>query len=146
MESVTERPRFHLAIAVDDLEAASDFYGDVLGCARGRADTDWIDWNLYGHQLVTHRAVRSTTSQSPSPHNFVDGHEVPVPHFGLILTIDLFHLLALRLKEHRVNFVIEPYVRFIDEPGEQWTMFFCDPAGNAIECKAFARENQVFAT
>lgn len=142
MTPLGDRPRFHLAIGVDDLDAATSFYGGVLGCAQGRHDVDWIDWNLFGHQVVTHRVTRA----SASAHNPVDGHDVPVPHFGLILTVDDFHALAQRLSGHNVNFVIEPYVRFKGEVGEQWTMFFCDPAGNAIECKAFADDAQVFAT
>ena len=136
------RPRFHLAIGVDDLDAATKFYGEVLGCAQGRIDTDWIDWNLYGHQVVTHRVPKV----HQSAHNSVDGRDVPVPHFGIILTVENFHTLSARLRTHDIHFVIEPYVRFVGEPGEQWTMFFHDPAGNAIECKAFADDAQVFAT
>ena len=135
------RPRFHLAIGVDDLAAAARFYGDVLGFGRGRQDADWIDWNLHGHQLVTHRVDHPKTPA----HNIVDGHDVPVPHFGLILEVEQFHELAQRLSEHNVVFVIEPYVRFAGEVGEQWTMFLRDPAGNAIEFKSFADDAQVFA-
>ncbi|HUY05894.1 MAG TPA: VOC family protein [Acidimicrobiales bacterium] len=140
MKDLGERPRFHLAIGVDDLEAAANFYGEVLGCGRGRSDTEWIDWNLYGHQIVTHRvAAGSSTS-----HNEVDGHDVPIPHFGLILSVDDFHQLTKRLRANGITFVIEPYVRFAGSVGEQWTMFFRDPSGNAIECKAFADDAQVF--
>ena len=114
-------PRFHLAMPVDDIAAARTFYGEVLGLAQGRSAETWVDWNL-------------------------DGHEVPVPHFGLILTIDRFHELAERLRAAEVTFVIEPYVRFEGQPGEQWTMFLLDPAGNALEFKAFADDSQVFAT
>lgn len=134
-------PRFHLAIPVDDLAAARNFYGQVLGLEQGRSSDTWADWNLHGHQLVTHVAPDRTTSI----HNPVDGHDVPVPHFGLILTIAEFHRLADRLRDADVEFVIEPYVRFKGDTGEQWTMFLRDPAGNALEFKAFADDSQVFA-
>jgi extradiol dioxygenase family protein len=138
-------PRFHLAIPVDDLGAAAEFYGSTLGCARGRSAPSWIDWNFHGHQLVTH-VVPSTGATSPvEGHNPVDGHQVPVPHFGLILSIPDFHQMAERLGAAGTAFVIEPYLRFAGEVGEQWTMFFHDPAGNAIEVKAFADDSQVFA-
>ena len=134
-------PRFHLAVPVDDLTEARRFYGDVLGCAPGRSDESWVDWNLYGHQLVTHKV-----SERPArAHNPVDGHDVPVPHFGLILTVPRFHELAARLRAAGQQFVIEPYVRFEGQTGEQWTMFLYDPAGNALEFKAFADDSQVFA-
>jgi extradiol dioxygenase family protein len=128
---MTQIPRFHLAIPVDDLAAATRFYGDVLACERGRSSDRWIDWNLRGHQLVTHP---------------VDGHDVPVPHFGLLLTVPEFHALAERLRTADTAFVIEPYLRFAGQPGEQWTMFLTDPAGNALEFKAFAEDADVFAT
>lgn len=134
-------PRFHLAVPVDDLAAARRFYGDVLGLAQGRSADTWIDWNLHGHQVVTHLAPE----RSRGIHNPVDGHDVPVPHFGLILTIAAFRELAGRLRAAGVSFVIEPYVRFAGETGEQWTMFLYDPAGNALEFKAFADDSQVFA-
>lgn len=134
-------PRFHLAMPVDDLAAAEHFYGEVLGLSRGRSTETWVDWNLQGHQFVTHL---SPTRQGQI-HNSVDGHAVPVPHFGLILTVERFHELANRLREAGTSFVIEPYVRFEGEPGEQWTMFLLDPAGNALEFKAFADDSQVFA-
>ena len=134
-------PRFHLAVPVDDLQAAAAFYGDVLGCARGRSADTWIDWNLRGHQFVTHLAPGSL----PRAANPVDGHDVPVPHFGLILSVADFHELADRLRDAGVGFVIEPYLRFEGQPGEQWTMFLLDPAGNALEFKAFADEAQIFA-
>ena len=135
-------PRFHLAIPVDDLDAARGFFGDLLGCAQGRSSDTWIDWDLRGHQLVTHVAP----GRSERVSNPVDGHEVPIPHFGLILGVPDFRELADRLRAADVPFVIEPYVRFEGEPGEQWTMFLLDPAGNAIEFKAFADDAQVFAT
>lgn len=135
-------PRFHLAMPVDDLQAARDFYGGVLGLAQGRSSDTWVDWNLHGHQFVTHLAP----GRSTGIHNPVDGHDVPVPHFGLVLSVEDFHELAGRLRDAGTDFVIEPYVRFEGQPGEQWTMFFHDPAGNALEFKAFADDAQVFAT
>lgn len=136
------RPGFHLAIPVDDLARAREFYGGVLGLAEGRSDTAWVDWNFYGHQLVTHvvPGVRGDSGR-----NAVDGHEVPVPHFGLILSIADFHELAAKLRAAGTEFVIEPYQRFAGQPGEQWTMFLRDPAGNALEFKAFRDESQLFA-
>ncbi|HET9125079.1 MAG TPA: VOC family protein [Solirubrobacteraceae bacterium] len=135
-------PRFHLAMPVDDLAAARRFYGEVLGLPQGRSAETWIDWNLDGHQFVTHL--------SPEPvrriDNPVDGHQVPVPHFGLILTVERFQKLADRLRAAGTRFVIEPHVRFAGEVGEQWTMFLLDPAGNALEFKAFADDSQVFAS
>lgn len=137
--------RFHLAMPVDDLAAAAEFYGEVLGCDRGRSSDRWIDWNMHGHQFVTHLAPARTSQGSAELHNAVDGHDVPVPHFGLILSVAEFHDLADRLKTSGVTFVIEPHVRFAGEPGEQWTMFLRDPAANALEFKAFADESQIFA-
>jgi uncharacterized protein len=134
-------PRFHLAVPVDDLEAARRFYGEVLGLRQGRSAEAWIDWDLHGHQVVTHLAPQRAERAS----NPVDGHDVPVPHFGLILTVAAFHDLAERLRTAGTAFVIEPYVRFEGQPGEQWTMFLLDPAGNALEFKAFADDDQVFA-
>jgi len=143
METTTDRlPRFHLAVPVDDLAAARSFYGDVLGCAEGRSADSWVDWDLRGHQFVTHLAPARAVGAS----NPVDGHEVPVPHFGLILTVPQFHELAARLEAADVEFVIAPYLRFAGQAGEQWTMFLLDPAGNAMEFKAFADESQIFAT
>jgi uncharacterized protein len=134
-------PRFHLAMPVDDLDAARRFYGETLGLEQGRSSDTWIDWNLHGHQFVTHLAPAKTAKI----HNPVDGHDVPVPHFGLVLTVDEFAKLAGKLQEAGTKFVIEPYVRFKGEAGEQWTMFLLDPAGNALEFKAFADDSQVFA-
>ncbi|MFE7440917.1 VOC family protein [Streptomyces chartreusis] len=134
-------PRFHLAMPVDDLAAARRFYGGVLGLEEGRSADEWVDWNLHGHQFVTHLASERTQRI----HNPVDGHDVPVPHFGLILTIAEFHKLAERLRAASTEFVIEPYVRFAGQNSEQWTMFLLDPAGNAMEFKAFADDAQVFA-
>jgi extradiol dioxygenase family protein len=134
-------PRFHLAMPVDDLDAARRFYGETLGLEQGRSSDTWIDWNLHGHQFVTHLAPATIERI----HNPVDGHDVPVPHFGLVLTVEEFAKLAGKLQEAGTKFVIEPYVRFKGEPGEQWTMFLLDPAGNALEFKAFADDSQVFA-
>jgi hypothetical protein len=134
--------RFHLAMPVNDLAAARRFYGEVLGLSQGRSADTWVDWNLFGHQVVTHLAPEGTRRI----HNPVDGHDVPVPHFGVILAVPLFHQLAARLRAGDIEFVIEPYVRFEGQPGEQWTMFLLDPAGNALEFKAFADDAQVFAT
>jgi extradiol dioxygenase family protein len=140
---MTARPGFHLAIPVDDLARARRFYGGVLGLSEGRSSDAWVDWNFYGHQVVTHQ-VPSPAGRSQS--NPVDGHDVPVPHFGLILTPGEFQELAERLRAADTEFVIEPYLRFEGEPGEQWTMFLRDPAGNALEFKAFRDESQLFAT
>ena len=133
---------FHIAFPVDDLAAARHFYGTVLGCPEGRSDTDWIDFNLYGHQIVAHRTRRR---DAVAGHNSVDGHDVPVPHFGVILPPADWQALAERLKAHGVTFVIEPHTRFAGQPGEQSTMFFLDPACNALEFKAFADREQLFA-
>ena len=126
---------------VDDLDAARAFYGGTLACEQGRSADSWVDWNFYGHQIVTHLAP----ARAERTHNPVDGHDVPVPHFGLILTIDDFHQLARQLRAADTEFVIEPYVRFEGQVGEQWTMFLYDPAGNALEFKAFADDSQIFA-
>jgi extradiol dioxygenase family protein len=134
-------PRFHLAIPVDDLDGARHFYGELLGLQQGRSTDAWVDWNMHGHQVVTHLAA----SRAQGIRNPVDGHDVPVPHFGLILTAPQFHTLADRLRAAGADFVIEPYVRFEGQSGEQWTMFLLDPAGNALEFKAFADDSQVFA-
>lgn len=134
---------FHLAIPVDDLERARAFYGGVLGLAEGRSADAWVDWNFHGHQVVTH-AVPAAAGREPT--NPVDGHDVPVPHFGLVLSVEEFQALAGRLRAAGVGFVIEPYVRFAGEPGEQWTMFLRDPAGNALEFKAFRDPSRLFAT
>lgn len=140
---MVHRPRFHLAIPVDDLDAARRFYGDVLGCPEGRSAPTWIDWDLFGHQLVTHLG---TAAGGPvAVRNDVDGDDVPVPHFGVLLDGDAFHALAGRLTGGGVRFEIAPRLRFAGEPGEQWTMFVLDPAGNALEFKAFADDAQVFA-
>ncbi|MCH8492960.1 MAG: VOC family protein [Idiomarina sp.] len=133
---------FHLAIPVDDLAKARAFYGDLLGCAEGRSSDHWIDWNFYGHQLVTHVAPDRLL---PPVSNPVDGHDVPVPHFGVVLDMPSWQELADRVRAAGIQFVIEPYIRFQGKPGEQATMFFYDPAGNALEFKAFADIEQLFA-
>ena len=133
---------FHLAIPVDDLLKAREFYGEVLGCEQGRSSEQWIDWNFYGHQLVTH-----LVEQMPIPPggNAVDGKQVPVPHFGVVLTMSLWHEVVERLKQVDTKFVIEPYVRFAGQAGEQATCFLHDPAGNALEFKAFNNMDNLFA-
>ena len=132
---------FHLAFPVDDLQKARTFYGGVMGCAEGRSSSEWIDFDFFGHQLVAHLAPRVARAH----HNPVDGHAVPVPHFGVVLPWDEFHALAERLKAAGMRFVIEPYLRFEGQVGEQATLFFHDPAGNALEFKAFRDMSQRFA-
>jgi extradiol dioxygenase family protein len=134
---------FHIAFPVDDLVAARHFYGKTLGCPEGRSSAEWIDFDLFGHQIVAHLAPRVQTA--PEHHNPVDGHAVPVPHFGVVLTMEQWGALADRLRAAGQKFEIEPYIRFKGEVGEQATMFFYDPAGNALEFKAFADMSQVFA-
>lgn len=134
-------PPFHLAFPVDDLDAARRFYGTLLGCAEGRSCDEWIDFDFHGHQIVAHLSGNAGDSAS----NPVDGHDVPVPHFGLVLSVDDWQALADRLKAAGTDFVIAPTVRFKGEPGEQATMFLRDPSGNALEFKAFANMGQLFA-
>jgi hypothetical protein len=136
------RPRFHLAMPVDDLAAARHFYGEILGCPEGRSDDTWVDFDLHGHQFVAH--LDRTSSARRQISNDVDGDAVPVPHFGVLLTPDAWSELAERLRSAGVEFVIEPHTRFVGEVGEQSTMFLLDPAGNALEFKAFANDSQVF--
>ncbi len=133
---------FHLAFPVDDLDAARAFYGGVLGCPEGRSSERWIDFNLFGHQIVAHWKDGHV---KPSHTNPVDGHDVPVPHFGVVLPWEKWETLARQLKAKKIEFVIEPYIRFKGEVGEQATMFFHDPAGNALEFKAFKDPSQIFA-
>lgn len=135
---------FHIALPVDDLEAARHFYAELLGCPEGRSDTTWIDFDLFGHQVVAHFKERVGDAEK-AHHNPVDGHEVPVPHCGVVLEMPQWEQLAARLKAANVEFVIAPYVRFKGLVGEQATMFFLDPAGNALEFKAFADMSQLFA-
>jgi extradiol dioxygenase family protein len=135
---------FHLAIPVYDLPAARAFYGETFGLAEGRSSTHWVDFDFYGHQLVIHEHPK-TASQDAAHTNAVDGHEVPVPHFGIILNWDEWEALAARLQERETKFVIEPYIRFQGQVGEQATMFLFDPCGNALEFKAFKDMSQLFA-
>ena len=133
---------FHLAIPVDDLTAARHFYGTILKCPEGRSDELWTDYNLYGHQLVIHYKPRQTEEIH---HNPVDGHDVPVPHFGVVLPWEEWEALAKQVREAGIPFVIEPYIRFAGQVGEQATMFFLDPCGNALEFKAFKDIRSLFA-
>lgn len=137
-----ERRPFHLAFPVHDLPAARHFYGDLLDCAEGRSSDHWIDFNLYGHQIVAHLDVNAQPRAMTNP---VDGEDVPVPHFGVVLSIAQWEALAERLKQHDTEFIIAPTTRFRGEVGEQATMFFLDPSGNALEFKAFADDDQLFA-
>jgi uncharacterized protein len=141
MQKMT-RPRFHLAFPVDDLDAARHFYGGLLGCAEGRSSADWVDFDFYGHQIVAHLVAEPTRSD---PSSLVDGHAVPVRHFGLILSWDDWHGLAARLTAAEIQFIIPPGIRFQGQVGEQATLFFCDPSGNALEFKAFRDESMIFA-
>jgi extradiol dioxygenase family protein len=136
------RPPFHLAFPVDDLGAARRFYGDLLGCPEGRSSDRWIDFDLHGHQIVAHLAPDAAPRRASNP---VDGEDVPVPHFGLVLAMDEWKALADRLRAANVEFVIEPTVRFQGQAGEQATMFLLDPAGNALEFKAMADPANLFA-
>ncbi|MGB3468660.1 MAG: VOC family protein [Cyclobacteriaceae bacterium] len=133
---------FHLAIPVDDLEKCRTFYRETMGCEEGRSDTHWVDFNFYGHQLVIHYKPSDGKDEFT---NEVDGHNVPLPHFGVVLSWEDWENLADSLKAKGISFVIEPYIRFKGETGEQATMFFHDPAGNALEFKAFKNIDQLFA-
>jgi uncharacterized protein len=134
---------FHLAIKVHDIAASRAFYGGLLGCPEGRSAETWVDFNLFGHQLVCHLAPAAPSSLH---HNPVDGDQVPVPHFGVVLEMPDWRALARRLQDAGVQFVIEPHIRFEGQPGEQATLFFMDPSGNALEFKAFADiEGHLFA-
>ena len=135
-------PPFHLAFPVDDLAAARRFYGGLLQCPEGRSADDWVDYDFYGHQIVVHLAPGSVRDRCTNP---VDGEDVPVPHFGVVLPMDEWKRLAERLAEAEVEFVIPPTVRFEGEAGEQATMFLLDPAGNALEFKAMADPDKLFA-
>ncbi len=138
---MTLRP-FHLAFPVHDLNAARAFYGTIMGCKEGRSSDHWIDFDFYGHQIVAHLDPSACTAVL---HNPVDGQNVPVPHFGIILNMPLWEDLAARLKAADTHFGIEPHIRFKGEIGEQATMFFQDPSGNALEFKAFADDARIFA-
>ncbi len=133
---------FHLAFPVDDLAAARAFYGGLLACPEGRSADAWVDFDLFGHQIVAHLSPADVTRAGVSA---VDGDAVPVRHFGVVLTMDQWRAMADRLVANDVRFLIEPHVRFVGEPGEQATMFFLDPSGNALEFKAFADPSRLFA-
>jgi len=135
-------PPFHLAFPVDDLDAARRFYGELLGCPEGRSAEHWVDFDLHGHQIVAHLAPDAVRAKATNP---VDGEDVPVPHFGLVLPMDEWKALAERLANAGVEFVVPPTVRFEGKPGEQATMFLLDPAGNALEFKAMADPAGLFA-
>ncbi|QFT75923.1 VOC family protein [Erythrobacter sp. THAF29] len=135
-------PPFHLAFPVGDLAAARSFYGDLLGCREGRSSAEWIDFDFHGHQIVAHLAAGKAGDRVS---NHVDGHGVPVPHFGLVLSMQDWRALADKLRAAGTEFVIEPTIRFKGKPGEQATMFLRDPSGNALEFKAFADAGQLFA-
>ena len=134
---------FHLAFPVDDLAEARAFYGGTMGCAEGRSSEEWVDFDFYGHQIVTHLARGQAGDRA---NNHVDGHGVPVPHFGVVLSMADWQALADRLRAAGVDFAIPPTIRFKGQPGELATMFFRDPSGNALEMKAFASDDMLFAT
>ena len=138
----TLRP-FHLAVPVTDIEQSRAFYGGLLGCSEGRSSAHWVDFNFFGHQFVCH--LDQSGRQADVVRNAVDGDAVPVPHFGVILELADWKALRDRLQAAEIQFVIEPRIRFEDQPGEQATMFFTDPSGNALEFKAFADDRQIFA-
>ncbi|CAN5775558.1 VOC family protein [soil metagenome] len=137
-------PRFHLAVPVDDLAESRRFYGKDLGCAEGRSSETWVDFDLFGHQLVAH-LVPNRPPPDPDAVGHVDGVAVPIPHFGVLLDAAEFQSLAGRATAAGIDFLIQPQLRYPGAPGEQWTMFFCDPAGNALEFKAFTDDAMVFA-
>jgi extradiol dioxygenase family protein len=139
---MSERPQFHMAFPVRDLEEARAFYGDLLGCPEGRSSSEWIDFDFFGHQIVAHLTANGSEDQG---FNVVDGEKVPVRHFGAILSMADWRRLAARLTERKVSFIISPQIRFEGEPGEQATFFFRDPSGNALEFKAFEDERSIFA-
>tara|TARA_Y200000002_G_scaffold382439_1_gene399499 strand:+ start:4174 stop:4605 length:432 start_codon:yes stop_codon:yes gene_type:complete len=143
MEENNDFAPFHLAFPVKDLTETYQFYTQILGCSTGRSSDHWIDFNMWGHQVVAHL---SPDEAKESSKNAVDGHGVPVRHFGVILSMEEWEALAERVKIADVSFIIEPYIRFKGEAGEQATMFFLDPSGNALEFKAFADKSQIFAT
>ena len=133
---------FHLAIPVDDIDVCRNFYTNTLNLEEGRSSDHWVDYNFFGHQLVIHYKPKT---KEDSHTNSVDGKDVPVPHFGVVLQWEDFHGFADLLKSKNINFIIEPYIRFEGQVGEQATMFFKDPSGNALEFKAFKDINQLFA-
>ena len=140
MHNFIEQRPFHLAISVHDLKIARNFYSKKLGFKEGRSSDSWIDFNFFGHQLVIHE----TNELTKTAKNLVDGHGVPIPHFGVILNMEEWNVLKNRLVSKKIKFIIEPYIRFKDLPGEQATMFFLDPSGNSLEFKAFKNFNNLF--
>ena len=130
---------FHLAIPVSNLEKSKGFYKDILGCSLGRSSGKWVDFNFFEHQLVIHKS----NSIQENKYNSVDGHDVPIPHFGVILDWEQWHKFSNRIKD-KIEFVIKPYIRFKDQTGEQTTMFFLDPDKNALEFKAFKNDTMIF--
>ncbi len=140
--ATADYPRFHLAFPVTDLERAREFYGKYLGCAEGRSSDAWVDFDFFGHQIVAHKVANAQISDATS---LVDGDNVPVRHFGVVLSLPAWEALAAKFKAAAQAFVIEPHIRFRGEPGEQATMFFLDPFGNALEFKAFADPDRLFA-
>lgn len=134
---------FHLAIPVSNLEMARNFYKETLGCKEGRSSDHWVDFDFFGHQLVIH--YKAPSKEETTASNPVDGKDVPIPHFGVVLEWDTFHKFADELENKQINFIIEPYIRFEGKVGEQATMFFKDPSGNALEFKAFRNPDQLFA-
>jgi uncharacterized protein len=141
MSAVSALPPFHLAFPVTSLSQARAFYGELLGCPEGRSSDEWVDFDFYGHQIVAHLAPQAGHRDT----NLVDGDNVPVRHFGVVLPMPDWHRLAERLRAARVEFIIEPHVRFRGQPGEQATMFLLDPCGNALEFKAFEDPQRLFA-
>lgn len=137
-----QMPPFHLAFPVHSIDAARDFYGGKLGCPEGRSAKTWVDYSLYGHQIVCHHVVGYKAASSA---NAVDGDAVPVPHFGLALSVSQFHELARRVQDSGITFIIEPHLRFEGQPGEQYTMFFQDASGNSLEFKAMTKPENLFA-
>ncbi|WP_299463449.1 VOC family protein [uncultured Microscilla sp.] len=144
MTNTPQIPPFHLAIPVADLAKSRQFYAEVLGCKEGRSDEHWVDFNFFGHQLVIHQKTVTEISHKPIA-NPVDGHAVPIPHFGVVLSWNDWEKLAEDLKTKNIEFIIEPYIRFQGKVGEQATMFFLDVEGNALEFKAFKNMTQLFA-
>jgi len=135
---------FHLAIPVNDLTVCREFYGGILNCEEGRSASQWVDFNFFGHQLVIHQ--RPEAEKTPKKvYNPVDGHNVPIPHFGVVLEWDVWHELKALVIKKNIQFIIEPYIRFKGEPGEQATMFFLDPEGNALEFKSFKSLDNLFS-
>ena len=142
MDNNIQQTPFHLAIPVSNLKKAREFYSIALGFVEGRSSSDWVDYNFFGHQLVIHK----TSNRNINNHNDVDGHSIPVPHFGVILNMNVWINFKERLMSQNIKFVVEPHIRFENTAGEQATMFFLDPCGNALEFKAFKDVGQLFAT